>query len=107
MAFDNSDSIIWHLIAGTKGGPNRLQILYVLSFKPLNANQLSKKVGLDYKTIKHHLEILIENGLVHISKAQEIKYGELYYLADFAKQKIKIFTDIWKKLEKEKDLGEI
>ena len=97
MAFNEPDSIIWHLVAGTRGGPNRLHILYILSSRPYNANQLAKKTGLDYKTIKHHLEILVENGLVRVS--EEARYGELYYLTDFAKTKIKIFKDIWKKLE--------
>lgn len=99
MVYDDSDSVLWHLIAGTKGGPNRLQILYVLSFRPYNANQLTKKIMLDYKTVKHHLEILVENGLVSIS--QEKRYGELYYLTDFSKSKIKLFRDIWKKIEKQ------
>ena len=103
MAFDNSDNILWHLIAGTKGGPNRLQILYELSVTPLNANQLTKNTGLDYKTIKHHLEILLENGLVQTAK--ESKYGEQYYLTDYARSKMKIFDSILEKLEKE-DLGE-
>ena len=102
MAFDNSDSIIWHLIAGTKGGPNRLQILFVLMEKPYNANQLAKETGLDYKTIKHHLEILIENGMIRIAQAKN--YGELYHLTDFAKQRMNVFKNIWKKLEGE-DFG--
>ncbi len=93
------DNVLWHLVAGTKGGPNRLYILYALASGPLNANQLTKELGLDYKTIKHHLEILVENGLIRIS--QERRYGELYYLTDFAKEKIKVFEKIWKKLEKE------
>ena len=102
MAPNDYDNILWHLIAGTKGGPNRLQILYTLAEQPQNANQLAKNTGLDYKTIKHHLEILIENGLVNV--AQQPKYGELYHLTDFAKEKLKVFDAIWKKLEKT-DLG--
>ncbi len=103
MAFDEADNILWHLVAGTRGGPNRLQILYILLAGPANANQLTKDTGLDYKTVKHHLEILVENGLARTS--QEGKYGELYYLTDFAKTKMKIFEKIWDRLEKE-DLGE-
>ena len=99
MAFDNSDSVLWHLIAGTKGGPNRLYILFVLSSRPYNANQLAKELSMDYKTIKHHLEILVENNLVLVS--QEKKYGELYHLTAFAKSKIKVFEKIFKKLERE------
>ena len=103
MAFDNSDNVLCHLIAGTKGGPNRLYIMFVLSSSPCNANQLAKELKMDYKTIKHHLEILAENGLVYVS--QEKRYGELYHLTAFAKEKIKIFANVWKRI-KQTDLGE-
>ncbi|MDO8553841.1 MAG: winged helix-turn-helix domain-containing protein [Candidatus Micrarchaeota archaeon] len=103
MASDDLDNLLWHLIAGTKGGPNRLQILFLLSEGPRNANQLTKDLKLDYKTVKHHLEILVENGLVKVSK--EKKYGELYYLTNFARERIKIFEKIWEKLDK--NLGEV
>ena len=97
---DEADSVIWHLMAGTRGGPNRLHILYILSARPHNANQLTKETGLDYKTVKHHLEILEENGLVIVSK--EKKYGEMYRLTEFSKEKMKLFEKIMDKLE---DLG--
>jgi len=100
---DDLDNLLWHLIAGTKGGPNRLQILFLLSEGPLNANQLTKDLKLDYKTIKHHLEILVENGLIKVS--EEKRYGELYYLTNFARERIKIFEKIWKSLDK--NLGEV
>ena len=77
MAFEVADNILWHLISGTKGGPNRLQILFILSSSPANANELSKETGLDYKTITHHLEILVQNGLVIVSK--EKKYGGVIF----------------------------
>ena len=97
MTSDHLDNLLWHLIAGTKGGPNRLQILFLLSDGPLNANRLTKELRLDYKTVKHHLEILVENGLVKVSN--EKKYGELYYLTNYAREKIKIFDRIWKQLD--------
>ena len=98
MTSDHLDHLLWHLIVGTKGGPNRLQILFLLSDGPLNANQLTKELKLDYKTVKHHLEILVENGLVKVSN--EKKYGELYYLTNYAREKIKVFDKIWKQLDK-------
>lgn len=94
MAFDN-DAVIWYLIAGTKGGPNRIHILKSLKLKPQNANQLTKELMLDYKTIRHHLEILLENGLIGCS--QKIKYGEVYFLTQFGKEKIeKVIKDLGK-----------
>lgn len=101
MAFEINDNILWHLISGTKGGPNRLQILFILSDTPANANELSKETKLDYKTVTHHLEILVENSLVVISK--EKKYGERYALTDFAKSKIKVFEKYLKVIREGED----
>ncbi|MBI5224063.1 winged helix-turn-helix transcriptional regulator [Candidatus Micrarchaeota archaeon] len=96
MAFD--DAAFWHLISGTRGGPNRLQILLELSRRPYNANQLSELLALDYKTTKRHLELLLQASLVQIS--EEPKYGELYFITDYAKEKIKDFEKSLEKIRK-------
>ena len=93
---DDSDNLMWHLIVGTRGGPTRLQILALLSKRPYNANQLTSILKFDYKTVRHHLEVLLENGLVHISKK---RYGELYHLTDYARLKLKAFEKILEELE--------
>jgi DNA-binding transcriptional ArsR family regulator len=86
---DDDDNVLWHLIAGTRGGPTRLQIMGALSERPYNANQLTVMLGLDYKTVRHHLEVLVENGIVRISK--EKRYGELYHLTEYARERMKAF----------------
>ncbi|MBI5227352.1 winged helix-turn-helix transcriptional regulator [Candidatus Micrarchaeota archaeon] len=91
MVLDPLDNLFWHIIAGTRGGPNRLQILILLSPRPYNANQIAQKLKLDYKTIRHHLEILLSNGIIYASK--EARYGELYHLHDFVRPKVKQFVE--------------
>lgn len=56
--------LLWYLIAGTRGGGNRVRILETLRARPHNAHQLSGALGLDYRTIRHHLGLLEKNGLV-------------------------------------------
>ena len=97
MTFD--DGALWYLVAGTRGGPTRLQIMLELLERPYNANQLTERLGLDYKTVRRHLEVLEENGLVRISK--EKRYGELYHLSDYAREKVKVFEKILEKVRKE------
>lgn len=71
--------ILYWLVAGTRGGPTRARIIRILKDKPHNANQLARLLDLDYKTVKHHLEVLLENKIV-ITIGD--KYGALYLLSD-------------------------
>lgn len=57
-------SLLWYVLAGTRGGPNRIRILEQLRAQPHNAHQLSQTLGMDYRTIRHHLRLLERNGLV-------------------------------------------
>jgi len=57
-------SLFWYLLAGTRGGPNRLRILEMLERAPGNAHQVAQALGLDYRTARHHLQLLERNGLV-------------------------------------------
>ena len=81
-----NEPLLWQLIGGTRGGPTRLGILLVLNEEPLNANQICEALNLDYKTVRHHLDILVKNSLVQVSK--EKKYGELYHINDYVRGKL-------------------
>jgi len=87
--------ILWWLIAGTKGGLNRARIINELNERPYNAHQLSEKLELDYKTVRHHIKILEENKI--ITSTGE-KYGTMYFLSSQLEDNYKLFEDIWKKM---------
>jgi len=59
-----SRTLLWYLLVGTRGGPNRVRILEELQSNPHNANQLAAALGMDYRTVRHHLTLLERNGLV-------------------------------------------
>lgn len=88
--------ILWWLIAGTKGGINRARIINELHERPYNAHQLSEKLELDYKTVRHHIKILEENKI--ITSTGE-KYGTMYFLSSQLEDNYKLFEDIWTKME--------
>ncbi|MGO9386730.1 MAG: ArsR/SmtB family transcription factor [Methanobacterium sp.] len=90
--------LLWWLIAGSTGGPNRGRIIMELHERPYNAHQISEKLNLNYKTVRHHLKVLEENNVI-ISTGNR-KYGELYFLTDNMIENYKVFQDIWKELEK-------
>ncbi|WP_458209354.1 ArsR/SmtB family transcription factor [Haladaptatus sp. NG-SE-30] len=73
------EKALWYLLTATRGGKNRVRIIRVLSEKPMNANQLADELELGYKTIRHHLEMLEDHGVVESS---ENKYAKLYFLTD-------------------------
>lgn len=54
----------------------RAEIVGLLERRPYNAHELSRLLGVDYKTARHHLRVLVENGLL---VADEGHYGCLYH----------------------------
>ena len=98
--------VIWWLIVGTKGGVNRARIIRALNGRPANANQLSELLGLDYKTVRHHLKVLQDNRV--ITTAGE-GYGSVYFLAPGMEEEYEVFKEhldkVWNKYKSEKERG--
>ena len=69
------EATLWQVLGGTRGGPNRRRIVLALHERPQNANELATALGLDYKTVRHHLDVLEEKHLVHSSGDE---YGAVY-----------------------------
>lgn len=77
-------SLMWYLLCGTRGGPNRLRILERLERSPANAHQLASALELDYRTVRHHLGLLERNGAVGrpVGDAYAAPYELSPYLAE-------------------------
>ncbi|MEM3715783.1 MAG: winged helix-turn-helix domain-containing protein [Candidatus Bathyarchaeia archaeon] len=82
------------LIAGTRGGAMRAKIIMALRESPMNANQLANLLKVDYRTIRHHLEILEKNKV--IASAGE-KYAVTYFLTPLMEENYAVFEEIWEK----------
>jgi len=86
------------LIAGTRGGASRAKIIETLKETPQNANQLANQLGMDYRTIRHHLKVLEKNKIV--TTAGE-GYGTTYFLSPALEENYGVFEEIvnrmWKK----------
>ena len=85
------------LIAGTRGGVTRAKIIEALKETPQNANQLASLLKMDYRTIRHHLEILQKNR-VTISVGEG--YGTAYFLSPDMEENYALFEEIMKKIWK-------
>ena len=86
-------NLLWYLIAGTKGGETRGKIIDLLRKTPSNANKIAEILKLDYKTVRHHLEVLEKNNI--ISPINKGNYGAVYFLSEFMQANIKLFDEIW------------
>ena len=86
------DKFLWGILAGTKGGINRARIIDELRSRPYNINQLAEKLGLDYKTVRHHIEVLERNNMVTTTGK---RYGALYFLSDKMEENYDSFLEIW------------
>ena len=84
--------LLWFLLAGTRGGLNRARIIEALRARPRNANQLGKDLGLDYRTIRHHLDLLLRNGL--LTRPAGDAYAAPYFLSPYLEGNFAVFEEI-------------
>ena len=85
------------LIAGTRGGPTRAKIIEALKETPQNANQLATMLKMDYKTMRHHLEVLEKNKII---TSIGDRYGATYFLSQTMEDNYSMFEEIMKKIGK-------
>jgi len=88
--------LLWYLLAGTRGGVNRARILEALRERPYNAHQLSEALGLDYRTIRHHLDLLRKNGL--ITQPAGNAYAAPYFLATILEANWAVFDEVLRQI---------
>lgn len=69
------EGVLWYVLTGARGGENRARILRAVEERPRNANELANALDLDYTTIRHHLDVLLDNDIV---EKQGEDYGAVY-----------------------------
>jgi DNA-binding transcriptional ArsR family regulator len=88
--------LLW-LIEGSRGGINRGRIIEAIKDEPLNANQLCILLGVDYRTIRHHIDVLEKNRMI---TSVGDHYGKVYFLSQDLEQNYSDFEEIWNKIAK-------
>ena len=91
MEFDSTEHMFWRIFVGSRGGAMRARIVASLRDLPQNANQLAQNLGVNYRTITHHLRILEESGIV---KSEGPRYGKIYFLTDLFQVNSDLFEEI-------------
>ncbi|MFC6837667.1 ArsR/SmtB family transcription factor [Halomarina ordinaria] len=88
--------VLWQVLAGTRGAPNRARILRALDERPRNANRLAEDLDLAYNTVRHHLAVLERNGIV---TSGDEDYGTVYLPSTRARQHWTTVEDIIEQVE--------
>jgi hypothetical protein len=86
---------LWFLLGGKRGGGNRARIIWTLRSTPSNMNQLAMTLDLQYKSIQHHIKILVGSSLVAPSGEG---YGAVYLLTPWFESHFETFQVICEKL---------
>ena len=71
--------VIRKLLTEGRGGFNRARIITVLKVGPMNLNQLCAQLELDYRTVRQHLEVLENSGLI---RAEGSGHSTVFHLAE-------------------------
>jgi len=71
--------VLWYLLASSRGASSRFRILRALDERPRNANQLAEELDLDYTTVRHRLDVMMENSVV---RRTDDSYGAVSLLTD-------------------------
>ena len=63
---EHMNELFSSVFTGMGGRYTRLRIICAITEDPMNTLELSEKLNLDYKTIKHNIKVLEKNNLVLI-----------------------------------------
>ncbi|MCI4352982.1 MAG: winged helix-turn-helix domain-containing protein [Thermoplasmata archaeon] len=86
------EKLLWYLLAGTRGGPSRIRIVDLLLEQPRNAHRVSEALGMDYRTVRHHLRVLCANHLVEQPRGRI--YGAEYVVSGGLRMHLETFERI-------------
>ncbi len=87
--------LLWWLVAGTRGGITRAQIIQAIKKSSQNANQLAGLLNRDYRTIRHHLDVLTKHRII---KSVGDGYGAKFFLSHQLEENYTLFEEIMKRL---------
>jgi len=88
------------VFTGMSGRYTRLRIICAITENPINAQELSKKLSLDYKTIIHSIDVLEKNNLII---REGTGYGDVFFPSDLISVNLPTLYAVIRKVEAKLD----
>ena len=66
-------------------------------------NQLTTLLEVDYRTVRHHIEVLLKNGII---TSMGERYGMMYFLTLEMEENYAVFVEIWNRFGKKELKGD-
>jgi len=94
----DAQRLLLYMFASTRGGFTRLRVVQLLAERPMNINQISTVMNLDYKAVQHHIASLERNNLV--TRIGE-RYGVLFCLSTYLEANMTALYCVVQNLERQ------
>jgi DNA-binding transcriptional ArsR family regulator len=88
--------LLWYLLGATRGGRMRAKLIGEIREQPGNMNQLAQRLGVDYRLVDHHMNVLTKNSIVTSTGE---RYGKMYSLSPWMEAHVEIFDQLCVKLK--------
>ncbi|MFC6723689.1 winged helix-turn-helix domain-containing protein [Halobium palmae] len=89
------EASLWRVFGGTRGGANRARLFRAVEETPRNTNRLATDLELDFKTVSHHQEVLLDANLVQRSGDH---YGAVYLPSELARRHSETIDSVFEEL---------
>ena len=88
------------IFTGMSGRYTRMRIICAITENPLNTQELARRLDLDYKTIKHNIDVLEKNNL--ITRHGE-GYGDVFFPSELISSNLPTLYSVIRKVEAKLD----
>ena len=88
------------VFTGMGGRYTRLRIICAITEEPINTLEHSKKLNLDYKTIKHNIKVLEKNNLI-VRMGEG--YGDMFFISEIIPSNLPTLYAVIRKVEAKLD----
>ena len=85
------------VFTGMSGRYTRMKIICAITEEPMNSLELSKKLGVDYKTIQHNIKVLESNNLIVRTGTG---YGDIFFPSELISSNLPTLYKVIRRVEK-------